>query len=190
MDRRVFGSKVLYSILSVLLMILGFYLMIRPQNSLTIVCHMIGILLIIFGIVRILGYFTKDMYELAFQFDFATGCFLVIVGFILSFHTNYVLTILPTFIGAIILLDSLFKMQIAIDAKKFGLHKWWAILAIALATNVAGIFLIVRPLSAAAFVFQLLGLNLVLDGGLNLLVVLYTVKSTKVKNGRYRKWEQ
>ena len=184
MDKRVFGSKIVYSILSVLLMSVGAYLMIRPENSLALVCHMIGILLIIFGTGRVIGYFPKDMYELAFQFDFATGIFLVIIGFILVFHTNYILTVLPTFIGAIIMLDSLFKMQIAIDAKKFGLRKWWAILAIAIATNIAGIFLIIRPIDAAAFVFQLLGLNLVLDGGLNLLVVLYTVKSTKVK-----KWE-
>lgn len=41
-----------------------------------------GILLIAYGIIKIIGCFSKDLYCLAFQYDFACGIFLIALGLI------------------------------------------------------------------------------------------------------------
>lgn len=41
---------------------------------------MVGIVSFIYGIIKILGYFTKDMFQLAFQFELEQSSIVAIVG--------------------------------------------------------------------------------------------------------------
>lgn len=77
--------KIMYSILAVIFIIFGICLMIRPELSLRIICRLAGVLFLIYGFVKISGYFSRDIYELAFQFDFAMGLFSLAIGCALSF---------------------------------------------------------------------------------------------------------
>ena len=168
--------KLIYSLLAVIFIIFGIYLMIRPELSLTIICRLAGVLFIIYGIVKITGYFTKDMYELAFQFDFAMGLFSLAIGCALIFFVNDVITFFPTFMGVVILIDAVFKIQTSLDARRFGLNKWWLILIMAIAAGIAGFLLIIYPREVSKLIIMFVGLNLIIDGMLNLWIVLYTVK--------------
>ena len=112
--------------------------------------------------VKIVGYFTKDIFQLAFQFDFALGIISAILGAVLIFRTSYMVEILSVCVGIFILIDGALKLQTAVDAKKFGIENWWLILVIALLVSIVGI-------------------NLVLDGVLNICVVLSTVKTIRRK---------
>ena len=92
------------------------------------------------------------------------------------FHWEHILRAFPTFVGILILIDGVFKIQTALDARRFGLSKWWLILIWAIAAGAAGLVLLARPVEATKLIMQLVGINLMIDGGLNLWVVLYTVK--------------
>ena len=56
--------------------------MILPSVSPMVVCICSGIILIAYGIVKIIGYCSEDLYNLAFQHDLACGVFLIVVGVI------------------------------------------------------------------------------------------------------------
>ena len=170
------AEKRAYVVLSVIQFILGGYLIIKPMQSFSIACYVIGTMLVVYGIIKLIGYFTKDMYQLAFQFDFAMGILSAVVGCLLLFHWEHILRVFPTFVGILILIDGVFKIQTALDARRFGLNKWWLILILAISAGVAGFVLLARPVEVTQLVMQLVGLNLMIDGGLNLWVVLYTVK--------------
>lgn len=107
------------------------------------------------------------MYNLASQFDLAMGILSCVLGFMLLFHSEYIMKLLPTFVGVLILIDGVFKIQTAIDAKRFGLTKWWLILMLSIIAVAAGIVLVIRPINATLFVMRLIGLNLLIDGGMN-----------------------
>ena len=62
-----------YIIMSVLFMVLGACLIIWPDCSMAVFCTAVGIMLIVYGLIKILGYFSRDIYCLAFQFDLAFG---------------------------------------------------------------------------------------------------------------------
>ena len=62
-----------YIVMSILFMILGICLIIWPDCSMAVFCTAVGIMLIAYGCIKIIGYFSRDFYCLAFQFDLAFG---------------------------------------------------------------------------------------------------------------------
>ena len=89
--------------------------------------------------------------------------------------------ILSVCVGIVILIDGALKLQTAVDARKFGIEKWWLILIIALLVSIVGIILMVTPFAAQTVAAWVIGINLVLDGVLNICVVLSTVKTLRRK---------
>lgn len=175
---------IIYSILAVAFITFGIGLFVDPELSYALICRIAGGILIVYGIVKMVSYFTGDLYQLAFQFDLAMGIFSLVLGIMLSVFTENVMTRFPTFIGIIILIDAVFKVQTSLDAKKFGLTKWWLILILAVLAGAAGVLLIFHPLEMSGLILRLMGLNLILDGVLNLWVVLYTVRIKRINGLR------
>ena len=116
-------------------------------------------MLIVYGLIKILGYFSRDIYCLAFQFDLAFGVLLAAVGIIIIVRRNVVVNLIFGIFGLLILADALFKIQMSIDAKKFGLNLWWRILLVAILTGVLGFLLLIRPFEAAEIMMILVGVS-------------------------------
>ena len=121
-------AKWCYIICSVLLIAAGVYIMIKPYASAIIFCRVIGAVSLFYGVSKILGYFSHDLYNLAFQFDLALGVFTLIFGLILLLRSARVVAFMPAILGVFVLVDGVFKLQTAVDAKRFGLSNWWLIL--------------------------------------------------------------
>ena len=136
-----------------------------------------GIMLILYGAIKISGYFTRDAFCLAFQFDLAFGILLMAVGVILIARKNFAVDLIFSVFGILILADALFKMSV--DAKRFGLALWWQILLVALVTGVIGVLVFIRPCEAAATMMALVGFSILLEGILNLWVGILTIKIIK-----------
>lgn len=58
--------KRLYAIATVCFIAIGLLLLIKPQIGLDMICKIIGVFLVVHGILRLAGYFSKDMFQLAF----------------------------------------------------------------------------------------------------------------------------
>lgn len=169
-------AKAGYIVISAVLSLLGIFLMRQPDVSTAAVGTAAGVLLVIFGIIRLIGYFSRDLYRLAFQFDLAVGILLLILGIILLTKPQNLLHFLCVVTGMYVTADGLMKLQTAHDAHRFGIASWWMILAAALLTSAAGVCLLVRPAQSVRIVMQLFGAVLLAEGLLNLLTVLVTVK--------------
>ena len=168
-----------YIVMSILFMILGICLIIWPDCSMAVFFTAVGIMLIAYGCIKIIGYFSRDFYCLAFQFDLAFGVLMAAVGVIIIVRRNLVVNLIFGIFGVLILADALFKIQMSIDAKKFGLSLWWRILLMAILTGVLGVLLLIRPFEAAEVMMILVGVSVLFEGILNLCVVIYTVKIIK-----------
>lgn len=133
--------------------------------------------LIIFGIVKLFGYFSRDLLQLAFQFDFAMGIISSLIGFVMLFWSKQFMEALIIGMGLFMLVDALLRIQTAHDAKIIGVKSWWLILVIAFITAVTGTLLFLKPYNGYESVMILIGLNLIVDGILNLFVVQSTVNT-------------
>lgn len=165
-----------YIIMSLLFVILGICLIIWPDCSLKLFCMLIGIMLIAYGCIKIVGYFSKDYYCLAFQFDLAFGILLIAVGAIIIARREQVVNLIFAIFGILTLADALFKIQMSMDAKRFGLSLWWRILVVAVLTGILGVLLLIRPFDAAEIMMILVGVSFLFEGILNLCVAIYTIK--------------
>ena len=174
--RRMKAAKIGYIMISILLCVLGIVLIAVPDFSVTLLCWLGGGIMVLFGLVKIVGYCSKDLYRLAFQFDLAFGILLMVLGVILITQTNTMIHMICIMLGVWVLADALLKIQIAIDSKAFGIRRWWLILAVAIMTGVAGFLLVFRPWESVQVVMLRLGIALITEGILNLVTILTAVK--------------
>ena len=165
-----------YMMISVIFYISGILYMAVSHVPINTVCMFSGILLIAYGIVNILGYLSDDLYCLAFQYDLACGLLLMVTGSIVMMGSQRIQPYLTPGLGMLILVDALLKIQTAKDARAFGLETWSWILAASIAAAVFGVLIIVRPFEASQITHIIGGLGLMLEGFLNHLTVLQTVK--------------
>ena len=84
--------------------------------------------------------------------------------------------------GILFIADALLRIQMSVEAKKFGLKLWWAVLLIAVATGIFGMLLLVDPAGGAKLTVVFTGVAFLLEGILKLCVVVYTVKIRENEN--------
>lgn len=172
-------AKTGYIAVSILLAVLGIVLIAWPTfsvNALGVIC---GILLILFGGVKLVGYFSMDLYRLAFQYDMPFGILLIILGIIMLIHPGNLASFICVVFGLSVLISSLFNIQTALDAKKFGINQWWLIFALSVIAAVWGLILVFRPSEAADVMAVLLGITLLFESAVNICTVVTSVKIVK-----------
>ena len=172
-------AKIGYIVVSVLFCIAGILFIALPEISTKIVGIEIGIAAIVFGIVKLIGYFSKDLYRLAFQFDLEFGILMVVLGTIVLFNPKNVMAFIAAAFGIAILFDGLFKIRIALDSKRFGIKDWWLILSLAIIAGIIGVALIFDSAFGAGVLTILMGVSFLSEGILNLYTVIRTVLIVK-----------
>lgn len=178
-------AKIGYIVMSILFCIFGITLIVVPETSITVIALAIGIGMILFGIIKLIGYFSKDLYRLAFQYDLAFGILLITLGVIVLLKPVKVIDFICVLLGIAVLTDGLYKIQISIDAKDFGIKLWWLIIIEAISTSVVGILLITMPSNASKVLTILIGVSTLIMGLLNLSTVLTAVKIIKHQKKDY-----
>ena len=168
-------AKIGYIVMSVMFCIAGALFIALPDISITMIGISMGIAMIVFGIVKLVGYFSRDLFRLAFQFDLELGILLLVLGLIVLIRPDDLMSFICIALGISILTDGLFKVQIALDSKRFGIKSWWVILALAVVTGTIGVFLIFLSAKSAQFLTVLLGVSILAEGILNLYTVISTV---------------
>lgn len=173
---RIQTAKIGYIIISVMLCVLGIVWIAVPDFSVSLLCWIGGMILILFGIVKIIGYYSRDLYRLAFQYDLAFGILLIALGVILIVRSDIMMNVFCILLGICVLADALLKIQIAMDSRTFGIHRWWMIFAMAILTGIIGFLLVLHPSESARVIVVLLGMSLIFEGILNLVTILAAVK--------------
>ena len=170
------AAKTGYIIVSAIMILLGILMIIMPETSVSVIGTVCSIFMIIVGVIKLIGYFSKDLFRLAFQYDLIFGILLIILGAVMLLHPENLIKVICVVIGISILADGLIKIKTAIDSKTFGLKYWWLILAAAIISCVIGAFLLFRPFESAVTVAIIIGISLVADGAMNLCTAITAIK--------------
>ncbi|MCD8074513.1 MAG: DUF308 domain-containing protein [Lachnospiraceae bacterium] len=165
-----------YIVVALIICVLGICLLVNPDCPADTLIRVLGLIFIVDGIIKMIGYFSKDFYCLAFQYDFAFEILMVALGLVILIRGEGYSQLLYAVLGLVILMDALLRIQMSMDARKFGLGLWWRILIIAILTGVFGMILVIDPYGGEGATMTLTGTAVLLEGLLNLCVVVYTVK--------------
>ncbi len=163
-------------ITSAALMALGLLMIVWPGLSITLVGFIAGAMLIALGILKLIGYFSRDLYRLAFQYDLAFGLLLIMLGLLLFTVPESMMLMVCLIVGISIAGDGLLKIQTSMDARQFGLKSWWLILILGILAAIFGITTAFRPFESANLLMTLIGAALLAEGTLNLCVSLCAIK--------------
>ena len=70
-------AKTGYILMSLIFCALGLLFILRPDRSLAVMGGALGFAMIAFGTFKLVGYFSRDLYRLAFQYDLEFGILLI-----------------------------------------------------------------------------------------------------------------
>ncbi|MCR5383162.1 MAG: DUF308 domain-containing protein [Saccharofermentans sp.] len=172
-------AKYGYIVMSALFCIAGILMLIKPDLSVNAIGLFAGLSMIGFGAIKLIGYFSKDLFRLAFQYDLQFGALLVILGIITLFNPGDIMSFVCVTGGICIIAGCLFKVGISLEAKTFGIDEWWITTVLAAFAGTVGIMLVLRPSEVMKTMVIILGIAMLADGLLNICVALSMVKIVK-----------
>lgn len=168
-----------YVLLSVFLLVLGILLVANPDTSMITICRILGGCALAVGVVKIALYFVREVEGVAIRYDFAVGAFCVILGALLLWRAPTMVGFLSVVIGLLILVDSVFKLQVAIDSRRMGAATWWVTLLFTCVCMVMGGLLVFDPFSGQQVLATVMGVSLIADGLQNLCTAVYAAVFVK-----------
>lgn len=169
-------AKYGYILISLVFCAAGAAIMLLPALSLSAIGTFLGCAMLAFGIIRMIGYFSKDLFRLAFQYDLQFGVLLCVLGVITLVRRRNAAEFICIAYGICMLTESLFKVKTALEARRFGIRQWWLTLALAIVSAAAGVLILIWPAAAVHMVKLILGISLLAEGVLSLSVAVSMVK--------------
>lgn len=147
-----------------------------PASALSVFC---GVCLLAYGVIKIIGYFSEDLFCLAFRYDLAFGLLLLVTGILALALHDRAERWLALGVGWLALLDSVLKIQMSQEAKKFGLARWNIIAATAAVTGCLAVLHIIHCSVSSGSPNILAALTLLSVGVMNHCVAAFAVKEPK-----------
>lgn len=168
-----------YVLLSAAFLLLGILLVANPATSLVTICRVLGVAALIFGALRILTYFLREVDRVGGQSDFAMGAFCLILGALLALRAPAMGSFLSVVVGIFILVDCVFKLQIVLDTRRMGVSSWWVTLLFTVVSLIFGVLLVFDPFSGQQVLVVILGVALIAEGLQNLCAAIYAAVVVK-----------
>ncbi len=156
-------------ITSIVFVILGLFLFIRPDATITTISYIMGGVLLILGIISIIRYFKSDYGINALDFDLVYGVLVIIAGFYLIFNPTMLASLFPFILGIWIIINSVTKFQYSLLLKKMGKSDWKYTLLISFLTFAWGVVLLINPLESVLVITQIIGIFIIIYAVLDII---------------------
>lgn len=168
-----------YLLLSIFLIGIGVCLVMWPELSTDLACMVVGGGAMLFGLVKIVFYFVREVNAMVEQYDFSTGLLSIAAGAVLLIHPEDMLRLLPQVLAVCMLVDCVFKIQVVLDAKRLGSIMWFMQLLVVMVCVGWGVCLLLQPFGLDKYMSQMFAGGLIADGVMNLLTVLFIAFTVK-----------
>lgn len=144
-----------------------------PVGAAGLMCVLAGAVLVAAGIIRASAYFRKKDYGFMPRMDFAMAAVGVIVGAVLIVKRDIFIMLVPFILGVIILVNSVFLLQTALELKKIGFGAWVRHLVVSLVCALAALVMMFDPFGSYRVMAAIMGAAFILDGAADLWTALY-----------------
>ena len=164
--------RIIMIISAIFCIALGVALIVWPEQSRRIICYVIGGLVTAYGIYSIIMYFADKASPDGMQFGLAVGSACVLIGSFLLIRAELVMQALEMIIGVAVIIDSVIRMQIALNIRRIGGTFFKPMLICALFTLAVGALLLFNPFATLQAATIVCGVSLAVDGLLTLLSMI------------------
>ena len=146
-------------IFSIIFIILGFFLLLKPDGAIDFIAYVLGVLLIIWGVILIIQFFTKKNQDQNF----------IQIGFVVKPKT--IASIIPLLLGIWMIISGVLKLGYAIPVNKQVKN----IIPILLSLLIIGVglFLVFNPFEGAEIITKAIGIIIIIYSILDIVECIF-----------------
>ena len=144
-------------IISMILLVFGLFMFTRPISTINILMMIFGCLLVIDGLVHLVSYFSIKNEFRFFSSELAQSIIYIILGFVLVCNYDKISRLLPIVLGIWIIVDSIFKLQIALNIRDIYDSHWGILLAMSIISALLGMVILINPFESLALLTMMCG---------------------------------
>lgn len=153
--------------------VLGVTALVVSESMVKALGYLLGVVLILAGAVSMIGYLLRDARQNYYHNDFVYGLLSIILGCLILYKVELIISMIPFFLGLLVLVSGISKLQDVIDMKRLECGNWLGMLILAMLNLILGLVLVLNPFSAAVVLFRFLGIGLIVSGITDLIVSVY-----------------
>ena len=151
-------------------LVLGLFLLIFPDVSGQVLCYLIAALLLLDGARHVVCYFRGQLSEALSGYDLALGACELLLGLFVLIRPAVMLSLLPVFLGASLVVSGVIRLQRAFDLCRAGFGAWRTVLVLGTVVALLGLLMLIDPFATSRLLLIFLGLSLMI----NALCLLWT----------------
>lgn len=170
-------------ITSAILIILGFLLIYKSENTIMTISYIIGGVLIAIGVLALIRYIKNgESPAVRNELDIVYGIVTVIFGIVIIKNYQAIASIIPAVIGIAIIISSAGKLNYAFQLKSDGNRLWKTTMVISLISTLCGVILLFNPFKAAIGIMKIIGVFIIVYAILDIISTLAIKNSvTKIR---------
>lgn len=167
MEVRIRKMNITSIIFSIIFILIGSFLLARPEDAIHLVSYALGIILIVWGVISVITFFTDKESQNYLDFGFIVGVFVLIFGIIILVKPDTIASIIPLLLGIWMLINGVTKLSysLTLNNNKSALSS----IIISLIIVLLGILLIINPFQGAKKIVQILGISILVYSLLDLI---------------------
>ena len=171
---------------SCIFILIGSFLLARPDDAIHLVSYALGILLMLWGVISIVQFFSNKDNPSYLELSFIVGVFAFIFGLIIFIKPNTIASIIPLLLGIWMLINGVTKLSYSLTLNRE--NNAAASIIISVIIVILGILLIFNPFAGAKKLVQILGITIIVYSVLDL-IECFTIKKVykkekKVEEGK------
>ncbi len=155
--------------LSILFVIIGLFLFIKPDATISIISCLVGVFLILIGIINIYKYFVSESKINVFSFSLSYGVLLVIAGLFVIIDTSIFASLFNVILGVWIVFNSVTKFQYGLVLKKAKNKDYTYTFLVSFLMFLWGITLFINPFKNALSITQIIGVFIIIYAVLDIM---------------------
>lgn len=150
---------------------LGVVLLAWPAETLMSVSKIISLIIALGGAVAVVMYFVNGTRGLFSYAGLASGVIIAVIGLWLFFNSGFLISLIPTIVGIMLIISGLVNLSEAFQIKKEHGEGVMMSAILAAITILLGIIIFAFQMQFASLVTRLMGIALVYDGVSDLLII-------------------
>lgn len=159
--------------------ILGIVMIAFPETTMKTFCLVLGTIGVILGMINLVSYFSRDVMDSVYKYDFAGGIIMILAGIAFIVKMDKIIELIPMILGVLIIASGLIKLQHSIDLKRIDFNGWVYVLVFSLLCLSVGAVCVLQPDFIASTLVVILGISFLFCGITDLVTLIFLSKKMK-----------
>jgi len=155
---------------AVITVIIGFVLVLNPEQVTGTICTLIGWGLLIMGVFGLLNHFVFNK-EMSNLLDLGIALIETIAGFYIALNPTGLVKVVAAVMAVVLLVHGFHDVDLALQMKRSGYEKWWGTALIAALMVALGLLTLINPFWPTNLLLRILGVSLLCDGASELFII-------------------